>query len=415
VHLAFPQEIFDMSTKEWRTPIVVLLAGALIVNFSMGIRHGMGLYQLPMSIDVKLTREAYSFAIAIQNLVWGISSPFLGMLADKYGAARVIAVSAVIYTLGLWGMSASTTPLMLTLTGGVLIGLAQGGCTTGVITGVVGRSYAPEHRQQALAMTGALGALGQFYMTPVSQWMITGIGWQGALVTNAALMLLVIPMAIAMTEPGIVRGKDAPVKQQSAKEALFEALGHRSYLLLFIGYFVCGLQVVFIGVHLPAYLKDANMNVNVAATALALVAITNVAGTYWWGMQGRKYPKRYLLSAIYVLRAIVIVGFISVPVTPLSVYVFALLMGSLWLSTVPLTNGLVAQIYGVTWLSMLAGVVFFGHQIGSFLGAWMGGALYDRTGSYTVAWLITAGFGIFAALIHMPISEKPMERLSPAH
>jgi MFS family permease len=400
--------------KEWRTPIIVLIVGALIVNFSMGIRHGMGLYQLPMTIDVKLTREAYSFAIAIQNLMWGLSSPFLGMLADKYGAARVIAISAVIYAFGLWGMSASTTPLMLTLTGGVLIGLAQGGCTTGVITGVVGRAHSADQRQQALAVSGALGALGQFYMTPVSQWMISGIGWQGALMANAALMLFVIPMAIAMTEPGVARGGGGPLAQKTAKEALFEALGHRSYLLLFIGYFVCGLQVVFIGVHLPAYLKDANMSANVAATALALVAITNVAGTYWWGMQGRKYPKRYLLSAIYVLRAIVIVGFISMPISPLSVYVFALLMGSLWLSTVPLTNGLVAQIYGVTWLSMLAGIVFFGHQIGSFVGVWMGGALFDRTGSYTLAWLITAGFGIFAAFVHLPISEKPIERASPA-
>jgi MFS family permease len=397
--------------KDWRTPVVVLFAGALIVNFSMGIRHGMGLFLTPMTQDVGFSREAYSFAIAVQNLMWGVSSPFLGMLADKHGAPRVIALTCVLYALGLWGMELATTPMMLALTGGVMIGIAQGGCTVGVISGVVGRSVPPEQRAQALAISGALGAAGQFYLTPLLQWVITHQGWRASLIVSALLMLIVIPVGLALSEPGRARGA---AMAQSAGSAIREALGDKSFQLLCLGYFVCGLQVVFIGVHLPAYLRDQGMSANVGVTALALIAIGNIFGTYAWGMQGAKRPKRYLLSSIYILRTVVILVFLAVPLSNASVYVFALAIGTLWLSTVPLTNGLVAQIFGVQYLSMLAGVVFFGHQIGSFLGAWMGGFLFDRTGSYTVAWLIAAAFGVFAALVHLPINEKPLQRLQTA-
>ncbi len=397
--------------KNWRTPIIVLLAGALIVNFSMGIRHGMGLFLKPMTGDLGLTREAYGFAIAMQNIMWGISAPVLGMLADKYGAGRVVAATCVLYALGLWGMEWSTTPLMLALTGGVIIGIAQGGCTVGVISGVVGRAVDVSRRQQALAISGALGAAGQFYLTPLLQWVISAYGWRSSLIVAALLMIMIIPMAMALTEPGKVVNTSGP--QQSVGAAIREAWGERSFKLLCVGYFVCGLQVVFIGVHLPAYLRDQGMSANVGVTALALIAIGNIVGTYWWGMQGAKRPKRYLLSIIYTLRAIAILVFLAVPLSPSSVYVFALVIGSLWLSTVPLTNGLVAQIFGVKYLSMLAGMVFFGHQIGSFLGAWMGGVLFDSTGNYTLAWLLAAGFGIFAALVHLPIDERPLARLTP--
>ena len=396
--------------KNWRTPIIVLLAGALIVNFSMGIRHGMGLFLKPMTGDLGLTREAYGFAIAMQNIMWGISAPVLGMLADKYGAGRMIAITCVVYALGLWGMEASTTPLMLALTGGVMIGIAQGGCTVGVITGVVGRSVGASQRAQALAITGALGAAGQFYLTPLLQWIISAYGWHASLIVAAVLMVMIVPVAMAMTEPG--RAAPAAGPQQSVGAAIREAWGERSFKLLCLGYFVCGLQVVFIGVHLPAYLLDQGMSANVGVAALALIAVGNIVGTYVWGMQGAKRPKRYLLSAIYTLRTVAILAFLAVPLTSWSVYAFALCIGTLWLSTVPLTNGLVAQIFGVKYLSMLAGMVFVGHQFGSFLGAWFGGLLFDSTGSYTLAWLIAAGFGIFAALVHLPINETPLARLS---
>ncbi len=398
-----------MISKEWRSPIVVLVAGALIVNLSMGIRHAMGLFQKPMVMDIEgLTRSSYSFAIAVQNIMWGVSSIFFGMLADKYGAGKVLAGSCVLYALGLWGMSVADSSLMLTLTGGVLIGIAQGGCTVGVITGVVGRAHPPEKRQQALALSGALGAAGQFYMMPFIAWNIQSSGWKMALLVGACMMLIVIVLAIAMTEPYVDRSKLAA--SQSAGAAFKEALGERSYLLLMTGYFVCGLQVVFIGVHLPAYLTDKGMNLNVAVMALALVAITNIFGTYWWGMQGAKYPKRKLLALIYVLRTVVILAFLAIPLSTYSVYAFAIAIGGLWLSTVPLTNGLVAQIFGVSYLSMLAGGVFFGHQLGSFVGVWMGGALFDLTKSYTIAWLVTAAFGIFAAIVHWPINETPLAK-----
>jgi predicted MFS family arabinose efflux permease len=278
----------------------------------------------------------------------------------------------------------------------------------GVITGVVGRAVPAEQRQQALAISGALGAAGQFYLTPLLQWVISSYGWRASLLVGACLMVIVVPMALAMTEPG--RAQTEAASDQSAGAAIREAWGEKSFRLLCLGFFVCGLQLAFMTVHLPAYLRDQGMNANAGVIALALIAVSNVAGTYFWGMQGVKHPKRYLLSAIYFLRAVVILGFVFAPISSATLYIFALCMGSLWLSTVPLTNGLVAQIFGVKYLSMLAGLVFFGHQVGSFIGAWMGGYLFDRTGSYIVAWLIAAGFGVFAALVHLPIVETPLVR-----
>jgi MFS family permease len=398
--------------RNWRTPVIVMLAGALVVNFSMGIRHGMGLFLTPMTLEVQMSREAFSFAIAVQNICWGLSSPFLGMFADRYGAGRTIAITCVLYAIGLIGMQFSSTPLALALTGGAIIGIAQGGCTIAVVSGVIGRAVPAAQRAQALAISGALGACGQFYLTPFLQWVIADFGWQASLICAAFLMVAVAPVAVALTEPGRTPGVAGA--GQSAGAAVREALGERGFILLCLGYFVCGLQVVFIGVHLPSYLRDQGMSANTGVAALALIAVGNILGTYCWGMQGARYPRRYLLSAIYLLRAIVILIFLAAPLTPLSVYVFAFAIGTLWLSTVPLTNGLVAHIFGVNYLSMLAGVVFLAHQVGSFLGAWMGGYLFDRTGSYTLAWLIAAGFGVFAALIHLPIREEPVKRLALA-
>ena len=337
--------------RGWRSPLVILLAGAMVVNMTMGVRHGMGLFLTPMTTELHLSREAYSFAIALQNLAWGFFTPILGGIADRYGAARVMVTSLVIYALGLWGMSVSTDSLSLTLTAGVMIGFAQGGATVGIITGVIGRAYPPEQRAQALAVSGALGAFGQFYMMPLLQAMIEQASWHYALMVSAALMLLVIPLSLAMTEPYIDR---STLKKGGLKEAFNEAVRDPSFALLSLGYFVCGFQVVFIGVHLPTYLRDIGLSANVGSRALAIIAIGNIVGTYLWGMQGGKYPKRLLLSSIYFLRAVVIVLFMVAPKTEMVVYIFAAAMGSLWLSTVPLTNGLVAARYGVAYLSMLS-------------------------------------------------------------
>ena len=397
--------------RGWRSPLVILLAGAMVVNMTMGVRHGMGLFLTPMTTELHLSREAYSFAIALQNLAWGFFTPILGGIADRYGAARVMVTSLVIYALGLWGMSVSTDSLSLTLTAGVMIGFAQGGATVGIITGVIGRAYPPEQRAQALAVSGALGAFGQFYMMPLLQAMIEQASWHYALMVSAALMLLVIPLSLAMTEPYIDR---STLKKGGLKEAFNEAVRDPSFALLSLGYFVCGFQVVFIGVHLPTYLRDIGLSANVGSRALAIIAIGNIVGTYLWGMQGGKYPKRLLLSSIYFLRAVVIVLFMIAPKTEMVVYIFAAAMGSLWLSTVPLTNGLVAARNGVAYLSMLSGVVFFGHQIGSFTGVWMGGYLFDKTGTYFWAWATAAALGVFAGLIHLPIKEQPIVRPAAA-
>jgi len=401
----------SIAARGWRTPLVVLLAGAVVVNMTMGVRHGMGLFLNPVTQDLGVSREAYSFAIALQNLCWGLFTPILGGIADRYGAARVMVVSLVVYALGLWGMSEANSSLMLTLTAGVAIGFAQGGSTVGIITGVVGRSYPPAQRAQALAVSGALGAFGQFYMMPLLQGLISGASWQAALTVSALLMLIVIPLSLAMTEPYVDR---STLKKGGLKEALNEAVRDPSFLLLSMGYFVCGFQVVFIAVHLPVYLRDIGMNANIGARALAVIAIGNIIGTYVWGMQGAKYPKRLLLSSIYFLRAIVILAFLFAPKTEATVYVFAGAIGALWLSTVPLTNGLVAARFGVAYLSMLSGVVFFGHQIGSFTGVWMGGYLFDKTGSYFWAWITAAALGVFAGLVHLPINERPLRGLAPA-
>ena len=401
----------SIAARGWRTPLVVLLAGAVVVNMTMGVRHGMGLFLNPVTQDLGVSREAYSFAIALQNLCWGLFTPILGGIADRYGAARVMVVSLVVYALGLWGMSEANSSLMLTLTAGVAIGFAQGGSTVGIITGVVGRSYPPAQRAQALAVSGALGAFGQFYMMPLLQGLISGASWQAALTVSALLMLIVIPLSLAMTEPYVDR---STLKKGGLKEALNEAVRDPSFLLLSMGYFVCGFQVVFIAVHLPVYLRDIGMNANIGARALAVIAIGNIIGTYVWGMQGAKYPKRLLLSSIYFLRAIVILAFLFAPKTEATVYVFAGAIGALWLSTVPLTNGLVAARFGVAYLSMLSGVVFFGHQIGSFTGVWMGGYLFDKTGSYFWAWITAAALGVFAGLVHLPINERPLKGLAPA-
>lgn len=386
----------------------VLLCGAAIVTLSMGIRHGFGLWLQPITMDRGWTRETFAFALAVQNIAWGAAGPFAGMLADRFGAFKVLIVGGLLYALGLILMGLSTTGLAFTGSAGLLIGMAQSGTTYAVIYGVIGRNVAPEKRSWAMGVAAAAGSFGQFLMVPVENWLIAGAGWQNALFVLGIAATLIVPLAFGLRE------RDTNVHHGgvhlSIGQALREAFGYRSFQLLTLGYFVCGFQVVFIGVHMPSYLKDHGLSPQVATYALALIGLFNVFGTYIAGTLGQRYPKRYLLAGIYALRSVAIVVFLSVPLSPTSVYLFSATMGFLWLSTVPPTNAIVAQIFGVQHMSMLSGIVFFSHQIGSFMGVWLGGKLYDTTGSYDIVWWIAVALGVMAAIVNLPVREQPIQR-----
>ncbi|HRH88278.1 MAG TPA: MFS transporter [Rubrivivax sp.] len=388
----------------------VLICGGLVVTLSMGIRHGFGLWLQPITQDQGWTRETFALAIAIQNLSWGVIGVFAGMAADRFGASRVLIAGSVLYALGLAGMALASTPAVFALTTGVLIGAAQAGTTYAVVYGVIGRQVDPARRSWAMGMAAAAGSFGQFLMVPVEGFMISALGWQPSLLWLAALSLLIVPLAFGLREPGFAGA--AVQRQQSLIQALREAFGYPSFLLLTAGYFVCGFQVVFIGVHMPAYLRDQGLPPQVASYALALIGLFNIVGTYVAGTLGQRLAKRKILAAIYLARGLVIALFLWAPVSPLSVYAFAAAMGLLWLSTVPVTNAAVAQIFGVAHLSMLSGFVFLSHQIGSFLGVWLGGALYDRSGSYDLVWQISIALSVAAALLNLPVRETPIRRES---
>ena len=386
----------------------VLLCGAAIVALSMGIRHGFGLWLQPITMERGWTRETFAFALAVQNLAWGIAGPFAGALADRFGAFKVLLGSALMYAAGLIRMAPAATGLAFTGSAGILIGVAQAGCTYAVIYGVISRNVPANRRSWAMGVTAAAGSFGQFLMVPVVSWLISTFGWQEALFILGIAVLAIMPLAFGLKEPA--RDAEAHGEHQSILQAVREAFGYRSFQLLMAGYFVCGFQVVFIGVHLPSYLKDHGMTPQVATVALALIGLFNVIGTYAAGSLGQHFPKRYILSAIYILRSVVIVAFLAAPLTPWSVYVFAATMGVLWLSTVPPTNAMVAQMFGLRHFSMLGGFVFLSHQLGSFLGAWLGGTLYDATGSYNIVWWIAVALGVFAALINLPVRETAIHR-----
>ena len=389
----------------------VLACGAAIVTLSMGIRHGFGLWLQPITQAQGWTRETFAFAIAIQNLSWGIFGIFAGMIADRFGAFRVIMAGAVMYGLGLVGMALSPTGFMFTLTTGVLIGAAQAGTTYAVIYGVIGRNISAEKRSWAMGVAAAAGSFGQFLMVPIEGFLITRFGWQEALLILGAAALLMIPLAIGLREHK-TKGAAPTKREQTILQALKEAFKYPSFQLLMAGYFVCGFQVVFIGVHMPSYLKDKSLPPEVASYALALIGLFNVFGTYAAGALGQRIPKKNILAGIYFSRAVVISIFIAAPLSPMSVYLFAAVMGMLWLSTVPPTNAAVAQIFGIQHLSMLSGFIFFSHQIGSFMGVWLGGYMYDKTGSYDLVWYLAIGLGVFAGLVNLPVREAPIVRTS---
>lgn len=387
----------------------VLACGAAIVTLSMGIRHGFGLWLQPITQEMGWTRQSFALALAIQNLSWGVIGVFMGMAADRFGAFKVLAGCSLLYALGLAGMAWSPNTTMFALTAGVLIGAAQAGTTYAVIYGVLGRQIAPDKRSWAMGVAAAAGSFGQFLMVPVEGFLINALGWQQSLLVLGVMVLFIMPLALGLREPGF-QGSGAAQRGQSIAQAMGEALRYPSFLLLTASYFVCGFQVVFIGVHMPSYLRDHGLSPDVGSHALALIGLFNVVGTYLTGSLGQRLPKRYILATIYFMRSVAIVLFLWAPLSPWSVYLFSAVMGTLWLSTVPPTNATVAQIFGVQHLSMLGGFVFFSHQVGSFMGVWLGGYLYDQTGSYNIVWGISIVLGLLAALVSLPIKEQAIDR-----
>ncbi len=387
----------------------ILLASGVILTLAMGVRHGLGLWMAPIAQANGWTRETFSLALAMQNLMWGVFGPFAGMAADRFGTMRVVVVGAVSYMLGLVWMALVTQSTLFIVGSGVFIGLGLACTAFGAISGIIGRTAAPEQRSWAFGMSSAAGSFGQFLMLPVEQFLIEALGWQNAFYLLAGVVLLaMLPMSTYLREPAVAQHAGP---QQSIREAAGEAFGNRSFLFLMAGYFVCGFQVVFIAGHLPVYLKDQGLiNPAIGVRALALIGLFNIFGSYYAGKLGGRLPKRYLLSSIYLSRAAVIGLFLLAPLSEWSVYLFASAMGLIWLSTVPLTNGILAGVFGVKHLSMLAGMVFFSHQVGSFLGVWLGGFLYARQGNYNTVWAITIGLGVLAALVNLPIDERGIER-----
>lgn len=390
----------------------VLIASGFILTLAMGVRHGFGFWMQPISQAHGWTRETYSLALALQNLMWGAFGPFAGMAVDKLGTARVIVIGAFLYAAGLLWMALIEQPGLFIVGSGMLIGAGLACTGFSAVSSIIGRTAPEARRSWAFGMSSAASSFGQFMMMPVEQQMIHHSGWQNAFYWLAALLLLVmLPMAWKLREPSIAH---ATGPQQSIMEAIREAFSYRPFLLLLGGYFVCGFQVVFIAVHMPAYLKDKSIiDPNVAVMSLALIGLFNIFGSYYAGKLGGIYPKRYLLSSIYLSRTIVIALFLLAPLSSYSVYIFSAAMGLLWLSTVPLTNGVIAGIFGMKYLSMLSGFVFFSHQVGSFMGVWLGGYIFTKAGNYDAVWMITLALGVFATMINLPINEKPITRLQP--
>ena len=396
----------------WRTPAVMLAAAATVLSIALGIRHGFGLFLQPMSLEFGWGREVFALAIAVQNLVWGTAQPVTGILADRFGAAKTMVGGTVLYVAGLALMSVSSTPGALLMSVGVLLGLGLSGTTFAVVLGAVSRSVPPERRSRAMGVATAIGSFGQFVMLPGSLSLIGWLGWSAALIVLAGIAASMAGLSTAAL-PWREQVSGTPAGARSG-EALRTALAHNGFRLLAFGFFVCGFQVVFIITHLPAFLVDRGLSLSVGTNTLALIGLANVAGAYLAGVWGARFRKPALLAAIYAGRALVIAAFVLLPITEVSAYVFGIAIGILWMSTVPLTNGTVAAVFGVRNMAMLSGIVFFVHQLGAFLGGWLGGYLYDRAGSYDGVWAIAVALSLLAAVVNLPIREEPARPLQPA-
>lgn len=408
----------SMTASLRRNPTILIIAAALVISLSMGIRSTFGLFQGPMTMELGFGREAFGFAMALQNLLWGLFQPLAGMVADRYGSGRVLFIGAIAYGAGLYGMSGIESTFGLNISGGWMIGFGMAATSFSVVLGALGRLVPPERQSVAFGIASAGGSFGQFIMAPIGQQMINSYDWNGALAIMGVLVCAIILSSLFLqskasdTTASVDDAEAQTAAQQTMRAAIIEATTNRSYRFLTLGFFVCGFQVAFMTMHLPAYLQDAGMTTSTSAIALALIGFFNIIGTYTCGVLGARFPKKYLLSLLYFFRSVFVLLFLIFPLSEISVYLFASAMGLLWLGTVPLTSGVVANIFGPKFMSTLFGLVFLSHQLGSFIGVWMGGYLYDTTGSYDGIWYGSVIFGVAAALLHLPIVERPLQRAS---
>jgi MFS family permease len=398
----------------WRTPVLIVGCGCLMAILTFGPRSVFGFFLQPMTQELGVGRDVFGLAVAIQNLLWGAALPFVGAIADRYGSMRVLIVGGAVYAAGLALMAYATTPGTLYLSIGVLIGFGLAGASFTLVLAAFGKLLPESMRTFAFGAGTAAGSFGQFLFSPLAVALLSNFGWRHTLLVFAVLVLLVLPLAFVVATPEMDMGVGAAKKPQSFREALGEAFGHQSYVLLVLGFFTCGFHIAFITVHLPPYLVDRGLDISWGGWVLAFIGLFNIFGAIAAGLLGSRLPKRYLLSAIYFLRAVAIAAFVLAPMSPASAMIFGSVMGVLWLSTVPLTSALVGLMFGTRFMATLFGFVFFSHQVGAFIGVWLGGYLYERTGSYDIVWWLGVGLGIFAALVNLPIREQPVERLAAA-
>ena len=393
----------------WRTPLLIIGFGCLISLMSFGPRSSLGFFLAPMSVANHWGRDVFALALALQNLLWGIGQPLAGIIADRFGTGRVLCMGVVMYAAGLALMSHATSAPVLDVSAGALIGFGLSGTSFMIVLAAFGKLLPPVWHSRAFGFGTAAGSFGQFLYSPVAVVLMDRFGWQQTLTIFAVCMLAVLPFSLALVTPAAQGSREAA--PQSLRQALGEAFAHRSYVLLMLGFFTCGFQLAFITVHLPAYLVDRGLSSTVGGWTIATIGLFNIVGSVTAGWLGDRMPKRYLLSFIYFVRAAAILVFISLPVTPFSCVAFGAIMGLMWLSTVPPTNGIIALMFGTRWLATLAGFAFFSHQVGGFLGVWLGGLVFDRTGSYNMVWWLAILFGVLSALINMPIVERPVSRV----
>ena len=413
--MSMPATVEKPKSIDWRTPAVVVVCGCLIAMISFGPRSSLGFFLTPLSQTNHWGRDVFAFAVAIQNLLWGIGQPFAGAIADRFGTNRVLCVGAVLYALGLAIMARSTSPEELGLSAGVLIGLGLSGCSFNIVLGAFGKLLPEKWRSLAFGAGTAAGSFGQFLYSPIAVALMDKVGWQQALLIFAGVTLFILPLSLALATPVASVAQASVAKStQSARQAFAEAFGHRSYVLLVLGFFTCGFQLAFITVHLPSYLIDRGLSAEIGGWTLAVIGIFNIVGSLGSGWLSTRMPKRYLLSSIYFIRAAAIVAFITLPASPTATLIFGAVTGLMWLSTVPPTSALVAVMFGTRWLAMLFGFAFFSHQVGGFLGVLIGGIAFERTGSYDLVWWLSVLFGVLSAVINLPIVEKPVPRLAVA-
>jgi MFS family permease len=395
----------------WRTPAILITLACLIAILSFGPRSSLGFFLTPLSLSHNWGRDVFGLALAIQNLLWGLGLPFAGAIADKFGAPRVLSVGAVLYALGLYLMAQADSPALLHLSAGVLIGFGLSGCAVPTVIGALGKLLPESWRSIAFGAVTAAGSFGQFLYSPLAVHFMDAYGWERTLVIFAGALLLIVPLSLTlMVSRNAAAAARAATPPQSLRQALAEAFGHRSYVLLVIGFFTCGFQLAFVTVHLPSYLVDRGLSVEVGGWTLAVIGLFNIAGSLGSGYLATFLPKRFILSFIYFGRALAIIALIMLPASPVVTLIYGAVTGLLWLSTVPPTSGLVALMFGTRWLTMLFGFAFFSHQVGGFLGVWLGGLVFESTGSYDAVWWLSVLFGLLSAVINLPIVEKPVLR-----